>query len=66
MREAMRKLAILVLWPSFVVAVVAEGMFFSMFDPAELPRFELFDTAAVYTIGFFSFWALGAFASLLT
>ncbi|RJG14945.1 hypothetical protein [Massilia cavernae] len=62
----MRKLAMVVLWPSFVAAVLAEGLFFSLFDPGELPRVELFDTVAVYTIGFFSFWALGAFASLLT
>ncbi|MGZ8287600.1 MAG: hypothetical protein ACXW2U_13980 [Telluria sp.] len=66
MRKGMRKVAMIVLWPSFLAAVLAEGLFFSIFDPAELPRAELFDPDAVYTVGFFGFWALAAFASLLT
>ena len=66
MRKGMRKLAMVILWPSFLAAVLAEGLFFSIFDPAELPRVELFETAAVYTVGFFSFWSLAALASMLT
>ncbi len=58
-----------ILWPSFLAAIIAEGCFFSLFVPSELPvaydGLEL-TAAAVYTIGFFSFWALTAFASMLT
>jgi hypothetical protein len=62
----MLKLSILVLWPSFLAAVLAEGLFFSIFDPAQLPAAELMSPMAVYTAGFFGFWSLGALASMLT
>ena len=59
----------LVLWPSFLVAGVGEGLFFTLFDPVELHPFghavELSRHAA-YTVGFIAFWALGAAASALT
>jgi len=58
-----------VLWPSFMVAVVAEGLFFSLIDPLEinLVSQHLDDSReAAYTIGFFVFWALLAAASTLT
>lgn len=58
-----------VLWPSFMVAVVAEGLFFSLIDPLEigLVSRHLGDSReAAYTIGFFVFWALLAAASTLT
>lgn len=54
----MLRLAMSVLWPSFLAAILAEGFFFSVFDPADLmlvggyidlPPF------AAYTIGFFFF-----------
>ena len=32
----MLKLAMSVLWPSFMVAILAEGFFFSIFDPVDL------------------------------
>ena len=32
----MVRLIMAVLWPSFLVAIVAEGVFFSLFDPREL------------------------------
>ncbi len=56
--------AIAILWPSFMVAVVATGIFFSTFDPVEIYHisgdgFEL-SGLGHYTIGFFSFWLLGA------
>lgn len=58
-----------ILWPSFLAAILAEGCFFSLFVPSELPvaydGLELTATA-VYTIGFFCFWALTTFASFLT
>lgn len=60
---------IAVMWPSFLTAGMATGLFFSAFDPRTL----LMDTAyadmsrlGAYTIGFFLFWALTAFTGLLT
>jgi hypothetical protein len=48
---------------------VATGVFFTLFDPRELALFgeELELTRlAVYSIGFFAFWALAATSSALT
>lgn len=58
-----------VIWPAFLVAGIAEGIFFTVFDPFDLQFFgEPIDLSrgAVYTIGFFAFWGLGAAASALT
>ena len=58
-----------VLWPAFLVAIVAEGVFFSLFDPVEL-SFAVSGTElspmGAYTVGFLFFWLFGALASLLT
>jgi hypothetical protein len=65
----MRHLALMVLWPSFLVAALAEGFFFSLFDPGELAQLSTdlpLSPRAVYTIGFFLFWAVCALASLLS
>lgn len=65
----MVRMLMLVLWPSFLVAIVAEGVFFSLFDPNELVlRATDHDVQplAVYTLGFFFFWVFCALASLLT
>ncbi|MBS0309117.1 MAG: hypothetical protein JSS58_09115 [Proteobacteria bacterium] len=65
----MLRLALTILWPSFLVAIVAEGCFFSMFDPSQLTvigeQIEL-SAIAVYTLGFFFFWVFCALASVLT
>lgn len=65
----MLRLVSTILWPSFLVAIVAEGCFFSLFDPLELLRIggshELAPIAG-YTIGFFFFWIFCAMASMLT
>jgi len=56
-------------WPSFLVALCAEFVFFALVDPAELPVLGLqppLSRPAVYTFGFFAFWALGALSSALT
>lgn len=57
-----------ILWISFLMAVVATGVFFSIIDPLALqycvPFPEVSRTAA-YSIGFFLFWSLTAGASLL-
>jgi hypothetical protein len=58
-----------VLWPSFLVAAVAELLVFAVIDPADLHVFGVPVDAGrmpVYTIGFFFFWALGATAAALT
>jgi hypothetical protein len=58
-----------ILWPSFLVAIAAEGMFFSLFDPHELLAFEVehdLSPMAIYSIGFFIFWTFCALASMLT
>lgn len=58
-----------VLWPSFLVAAVAELLVFAVIDPVDLHIFGVpveYGRMPVYTIGFFFFWALGAVASALT
>ena len=65
----MLKLAMAVLWPSFVAAIMAEGFFFSMFDPIDLMMVGghvVVPPIAAYTIGFFFFWSFGALASMLS
>ncbi len=58
-----------ILWPSFLVGGVAEGVFFTLFDPMDLtPLGHTLDLSrtAVYTLGFFMFWAFAAASSALT
>jgi hypothetical protein len=58
-----------VLWPSFVVAAVGNAVFFTAFDPHDLVVFGEPVHAgriAVYSIGFFSLWALTIASNLLT
>lgn len=65
----MARLMMVILWPSFLVAIVAEGFFFSIFDPSELSfmgsGIEVTPLAA-YTLGFFIFWLFCSLASMLT
>jgi hypothetical protein len=65
----MARHAMIILWSSFLTAGIAEGFFFSLFDPHELliagSQIELSPLAA-YTIGFFIFWLFCSLASLLT
>jgi len=59
---------IAILWPSFLVAGVATGLFFSALDPLMITR-ELnlpASRTAAYSIGFFGFWSLGALSSAAT
>jgi len=58
-----------VLWPSFLTAILAEGFFFSVFDPADLMLVGGYidiPPVAVYTLGFFFFWAFCSLASMLS
>ena len=55
-----------VLWPSFLLAGVADGVFFTVFDPVALLECEgepPMGRMAAYSVGFFLFWLLGAGAS---
>jgi hypothetical protein len=58
-----------VLWPAFVVAIMAEGFLFSITHPAELLFFghhpDISDEG-IYTIGFMMIWFFLALSSLLT
>jgi len=61
--------AMWILWPSFLIAVTATGVYFTLFDPVDLDIFGVHVPAnrvAAYTIGFFAFWLLGAASSALT
>ncbi|MFP5461829.1 MAG: hypothetical protein ACLGII_09665 [Gammaproteobacteria bacterium] len=65
----MGRILMQVLWPAFLMSIVAEGVFFSMIDPQELDvvGLHLADSReAAYTIGFFVFWALFTISSGLT
>jgi hypothetical protein len=58
-----------VIWPAFLVAAVAEAIFFTVFDPFELHFFGAtldLSREAIYAMGFFGFWALGIASSALT
>lgn len=58
-----------ILWPSFLMAGIAVGVFFSLVNPQELYLFGKvvdYPPLAAYTMGFFAFWALCACSSALT
>ena len=58
-----------VLWPAFLVSVVAEGLLFSMVDPQELVMvgIHLADSReSAYTVGFFMLWGLFSLACAMT
>jgi hypothetical protein len=62
-------LLIWILWPSFLVAGLAEGLLFSLLHPQDLLFFghhpNLSDEG-IYTIGFFVIWTFCAVSSALT
>lgn len=65
----MKQSLIWILWPSFIVAGVAEALFFTFFDPADLAIFggeHGLSRIAVYSLGFFLFWLFAAASSALT
>jgi hypothetical protein len=63
-----KRTAMMVLWPSFLTAVLAEGFFFSLFEPETLAQAgdATLSPTAVYSIGFLLFWSLCALTSLIT
>ena len=63
------KRLIYILWPAFIVAGIAEAVFFTLFDPMDLRLFDreiVLSRTAVYSIGFFAFWAFAGASSALT
>jgi hypothetical protein len=64
-----RQKLIWIFWPSFIVGGIAEGIFFTVFDPMEMSVFGdpvTWSRTAVYSIGFFAFWAVAAASSAMT
>ena len=58
-----------IIWPAFLVAGLAEAVFFTVFDPIDLHFFGApldISREAIYTMGFFGFWGLGIASSALT
>lgn len=63
------KNVIWVLWPAFISAGIAEVLFFTMIDPHQLYLFgQLVEwpPLATYSMGFFLFWLICIFSSLMT
>ncbi len=61
--------AIAVLWPSFITAIIASGIFFSAFNPLDLIPFNIdieLSPLAAYSIGFLLFWLLAVLSSVGT
>ena len=61
--------AISVLWPSFIIAIIASGVFFSAFNPRDLVPFNLdidISPLTAYSVGFFLFWLLAFLSSFGT
>ena len=64
-----RQRLIHILWPSFIAGGAGEVLFFTLFDPSELAFMGEALTGsrtAIYSLGFFCFWALCAASSALT
>jgi hypothetical protein len=60
---------IAILWPSFLVAIVATGLFFSAFDPDDLYPFgdnPEVSRLGIYSIGFLSFWLISTISGIGT
>lgn len=58
-----------ILWPSFLVAGMADIVFTTLFDPLEIMyhgEAVIEQRLAAYTIGFFVFWLLGIASSAMT
>lgn len=69
-QRPLRERALLVLWPSFVMAGVLEALVFVVVDPLSLQWFGGeplgWSANAVYSVTFFIFWAVITAAGLIT
>lgn len=62
-------LLIWILWPSFLVAGMAEGLLFTLVHPQDLLFFghhPAVSDEGIYTLGFFIIWVFCAVSSALT
>lgn len=58
-----------VLWPSFIVAGIANSLFFTFFDPLVLTQLlgmPEVERTGVYSIGFLLFWIISGVSSAVT
>jgi hypothetical protein len=63
------RLLIWILWPSFLVAGIAEGLLFTAIHPEEILLFGEplgISNEGIYTLGFFIIWVFCALSSALT
>ena len=63
------RLLIWILWPSFLVAGIAEGLLFTVIHPEDILLFGesiAISNEGIYTLGFFIIWAFCALSSALT
>ncbi|CAM3757480.1 hypothetical protein [Polynucleobacter brandtiae] len=63
------RLLIWILWPSFLISGIAEGLLFTVFHPQDLLFFgyhSQISDEGIYTIGFFVIWIFCATSSALT
>lgn len=66
----MRRIALTVLWPAFLMAGVLEALIFVVVDPRELHWFGAapveMSTGAVYTVTFLIIWGVMSVSGALT
>ena len=58
-----------VIWPAFLMAGILEILVFAFVDPQELywgGQRLVWSREAVYTVGFFAFWAIAIVSNALT
>jgi len=58
-----------ILWPSFLIAALADAILFSMVDPEDISLVHDYmadDPLSAYTFAFIGFWALSAASSAMT
>lgn len=63
------RLVIWILWPSFLVAAIAEGLLFTVIHPEDILFFGEpigISNEGIYTLGFFVIWGFCASSSALS
>jgi hypothetical protein len=63
------RLVIWILWPSFLIAAIAEAVLFTAIHPEEILLFGAplaISNEGIYTLGFFVIWGFCAASSALT
>ena len=64
----MKRQLIFILWPSFVMAGIGNGLFFTVFDPVDFTLFGPFGLSRLtaYSAGFLILWLIAAASSAFT